>query len=81
MESIDRWVEFFGWFTLVNLGIYTVTLTLFALLRRFAAGLSGALFGLSIEEVSLASFQYFGHYKLAITVLCIAPYIALKIMS
>jgi hypothetical protein len=81
MDSIDRWAEFFGWSTLINVGIYTVTVTLFALFRGVAAGFSAKLFGLSKEEVSLASFQYFGHYKLVITAFFLAPYVALKVMS
>ncbi len=39
------------------------------------------IFSISEENVSRVSFQYVGAYKLAITILCFIPYVALKLMS
>jgi len=39
------------------------------------------LFGLDEKDLGRAYFQYLAQYKIAIIVLNIAPYIALRIMS
>jgi len=46
-----------------------------------ALRINARIFLISEEDVSRVSFQYVGAYKLAITVLCFVPYVALKIMS
>jgi hypothetical protein len=81
MSSINAWAEFFGWCTLINLGLYLLTVISLLLFRGTVLRFNARLFSLTEEQVSLASFQYLGHYKLATTVLCFAPYVALKIMS
>ena len=81
MNSIDTLAEFFGWCTVINFGIYLLTVVGVTLLRGMALRINTWMFAISEEDFSRVSFQYVAAYKLAITILCFAPYVALKIMS
>lgn len=81
MNSIDTLAEFFGWCTVINFGIYLLTVVSLMLFRGMVLRINARIFAISEEDVARLSFQYVGAYKLAITVLCFTPYVALKIMS
>jgi len=81
MNSINVLAEFFGWLTVINFGIYLLTVGSLTLFRDMALSINARIFAISVEDVSRVSFQYVAAYKLAITVFCFAPYIALKVMS
>ncbi len=81
MNSIDTLAEFFGWCTAINFGIYLLTVVSLTMFRGMVLRVNAKVFSISEEDVSRVSFQYVGAYKLAITVLCFTPYVALKIMS
>lgn len=81
MNSIETWAEFFGWCTVINLGIYLLTVVGLTLFRSLVLRINAKMFSISEEEVANVGFQYVGAYKLAITLLCFVPYVALKIMS
>jgi len=81
MNSIDTLAEFFGWCTVVNFGIYLLTVVSLTLFRGMVLRINAKVFAISEDEVARMSFQYVGAYKLAITVFCFVPYVALKIMS
>ena len=81
MNSIDTLAEFFGWCTVINIGIYLLTVVGLMLFRGMALRINARIFSISEEYVARVSFQYVGAYTLAITVLCFVPYVALKAMS
>ena len=81
MISIESMISFFGWCTVVNIGIYLITVVTLATMRGWAYRTNAAIFGISEDEVARITFQYVGAYKLAITVLCFAPWLALKLMA
>jgi len=81
MNSIDVWAEFFGWCTVINMAIYLLTVVSITLFKGLVLRANMRIFSINEEDVSRVSFQYVGAYKLAITVLCFTPYIALKLMS
>ena len=81
MNSIATLTEFFGWCTVINIGIYLLTIVGLTLMRGMALRINVKLFSIDEETFSRVSFQYVAAYKLAITVLCFVPYIALKILS
>ncbi len=80
MNAIDTLAEFFGWCTVISFGIYLLTVVGITLLRGMALRINTWMFAISEEDFSRVSFQYVAAYKLAITVLCFTPYVALKIM-
>jgi hypothetical protein len=79
MTNPQAWTAFFGWLTIVNLGIYMFTVLMLWLMRNFAYRLNARLFRISEEQVAKTTFNYIAAYKLLITVFCFAPWLALKL--
>jgi hypothetical protein len=78
MEQITT---FLGWACTINIAILALsTLSLIAM-RGWVTGIHARLFGLDEKDLGRAYFQYLAQYKIAIIVLNITPYIALKIMT
>lgn len=80
MNLIITATTFFGWLTIVNIGIYLITLLALWLMRDFVYRMNARTFGISEDEVATMSFKYVAAYKLLITVFCFAPWLALKLM-
>lgn len=81
MNTMQAWAAFFGWLTIVNIGIYLITVIALFSMRRFAYSINAKMFGISEDEVAKTTFKYVGAYKLLITVFCFAPWLALKLMA
>jgi hypothetical protein len=81
MFSIDIVREFIGWCTVINIGILLIATIFLVLTRAPILKMHAKLFELSQADLSLSYFQFLGQYKLAIYVLNLAPYIALRIMT
>jgi hypothetical protein len=81
MFSIDTVREFIGWCTVINIGILLIATIFLVLTRAPILKMHAKLFELSQADLSLSYFQFLGQYKLAIYVLNLAPYIALRIMT
>ena len=81
MTEFHSWTTFFGWLTVINIGIYLITVIAVTLLRGFAYRTNAKIFRISEEEVAKTTFKYVGAYKLLITVFCFAPWVALKLMT
>ena len=79
--SIEAWTEFFGWCTVLNIGLYLLTIAGLSLARGLAARINARIFGISEEEVLRGAFRYVANYKLAITLFCFVPWLALTIMT
>ena len=81
MNTIETWTTFFGWLTIVNIGIYLITILALFAMRSWVYKTNAKMFGISDDEVANTSFKYIGAYKLMITVFCFAPWLALKLMA
>lgn len=81
MTSIESLTEFFGWCSLINIGILMVTSLLILVMRTSISKIHGNMFGLGTTEVLNAYFQYLANYKIGIILLNLVPYLALKIMG
>jgi len=81
MNSLQTWTTFFGWLTVINIGIYLITAIALIAMRSFAYRLIAKLFDINEEEVAKTSFKYVGAYKLLIIVFCFAPWLALRLMA
>lgn len=81
--SIETLATFFGWCTAINAGIILLILGLTALVNKdgFPFDLISRIFGITKEEVRATHFRVFQQYRLAILLLNLVPYAALKIMS
>ena len=80
MVSIDTVREFFGWCTVINIGILLIATIFIAFARGTISTIHSRLFKLSDTDLSHAYFQFLGQYKLAIYVFNLVPYITLRIM-
>ena len=79
--TIDTLTTFLGWCSVINIGVLLFSTLMMIVVRDFAIKLHSSLFGVNPEELPLIYLQYLGNYKIAIIVLNIVPYIALKVMA
>ena len=52
MNSIEFWTAFFGWCTVVNIGIYLITVIALWLMRGFAYRMNARIFALDEADVA-----------------------------
>tara|TARA_R110001583_G_scaffold171120_3_gene324623 strand:- start:2292 stop:2534 length:243 start_codon:yes stop_codon:yes gene_type:complete len=78
--TLEVLTEFLGWASVINIAILLLSTIGLIAMRNAITGIHSKLFGLDEKDLGRAYFQYLAQYKIAIIVLNITPYIALKIM-
>jgi len=81
MNSLQTWTTLFGWMTVVNLGIYLISVIALASMRGFAYRINAKIFGISEDDIATISVQYVAAYKVLIAAFFFAPWLALKLMA
>lgn len=81
MNSLETLTAFFGWCTAINIGLLMVATLVLGIIRGSISQIHAKLFNLNEVDLSRAYFQYLAQYKIAILVLNLVPYIALKIVA
>ena len=81
MFTVSTLTELLGWSSIINICMLIAASLAVMLMRDSMTKLQGKMFGLDNADLSRAYFQYIAQYKIAILVLNIVPYIALKIME
>lgn len=81
MMTIDALTELLGWASAINIAVLLLSTLGVIAMRGAIARIHSKLFGLDEKDLGRAYFQYLAQYKIAIIVLNIAPYIALKVMA
>ncbi len=81
MEEIQAITTFLGWCTVINLGIYLFTALTLMGFREPVKSIHSKLSAVSSEKLDELYFNYLGGFKIAIIILNIAPYAALKLMA
>ena len=81
MDSLETLTAFFGWCTVINIGILMVAALVLGLMRGTISQIHAKMFNLNEADLSRAYFQYLAQYKIAVLVLNLVPYIALKIVA
>ena len=81
MMTTETITELLGWACVINIALLLFTSTIVIAMRGTISRIHSSLFGLDEKDLGRAYFQYIAQYKIAIIVLNIAPYIALKIMA
>ncbi|MBN2647855.1 MAG: hypothetical protein JXR44_08720 [Thiotrichales bacterium] len=79
--SIEMLTEFLGWLSIINIAILLLSSLSLIAMRRTITQIHAKLFGLNEQDLGRLYFQYLAQYKIAVMVLNIAPYLALKLMS
>ena len=70
-----------GWTSVINIALLMVTTISLISMREFITKVHAKLFGMDEKDLGRAYFQYLAQYKIAIIVLNIAPYLALRIIA
>ncbi|MDG2019136.1 MAG: hypothetical protein P8J25_06805 [Porticoccaceae bacterium] len=73
--------HFLGWCTLINLVILAVTTVAIVCFKSAMNSFYSRLLKLEANQVSDLFFRFLVHYEVAVLVLNIVPYTALKIIS
>jgi hypothetical protein len=81
MMTIEVLTELLGWAVVINIVILLLSTLGVIAMRGAITRIHSKLFGLDEKDLGRAYFQYLAQYKIAIIVLNIAPYIALKVMA
>jgi hypothetical protein len=81
MQDPETLTTFFGWCSVINIVMLCAATLMLTTMRDFISGIHGKMTGLGQPELSIAYFQYLANYKIAIVMLNLVPYIALKIIN
>ncbi len=81
MQNVETLVAFFGWCTVINVVLLSLAALMLTVMKDFVSGIHSKMTGLSQSELSVVYIQYLGNYKIAIIMLNLVPYIALKFIS
>ncbi len=79
--TTETLTELLGWASVINIALLLLTTIMVVAVRGTISKIHSSLFGLDEKDLGRAYFQYIAQYKIAIIVLNIAPYLALKIMG
>jgi len=79
--SIDQITLLLGWTAAINIAILMFTTVSLLAMRGWVTRIHAQMFGLDEKDLGRAYFQYLAQYKIAIIVLNIAPYLALRIIG
>ena len=79
--TTETLTELLGWASIINIALLILTTIMVIAVRGTISKIHSSLFGLDEKDLGRAYFQYIAQYKIAIIVLNIAPYLALKIMA
>jgi hypothetical protein len=79
--NVETLTTFFGWCTVINLGIFLVAAIKIMVMRDWASKIHAKMFKIDEESVRQMYFQFLALYKIAFVTLNLVPYVALKIMS
>lgn len=72
---------FLGWCSVINIGILVFSTLALVVARRPVSAMHSKLFGVNQSDLAPLYMQYLGNYKIAIILLNIVPYIALRIIA
>jgi hypothetical protein len=73
--------KFLGWCSVINVVFLCLASILLTVTGDSMAGLHSQMFTVSREAMSLEYVHYLANYKIAIIVLNIVPYVALRLMA
>jgi len=81
MNTVEALRAFFGWCSVINVGLLMISGISIVLLRGPVSRIHAKMFKLEEKNLSLVYFKFLAQYKMAILIFNIIPYFALLIMS
>jgi hypothetical protein len=80
MQNIEFITSFLGWCSVINIGILLFSTVVIVLFKETISKIHASIFGINREQIADYYFQYLGNYKIAVIILNIVPYLALRLM-
>ena len=81
MTDIQTITTFLGWCSIINIGILLFVAVWLIAFRDFTRRIHTTMLGVDQDVMDPVYFQFVGNYKLAILLLNVVPYFALRIMA
>ena len=81
MFGLNELTTFFGWCTVINVCFYLFSAFFILVCKGFTINLHSKITGVEPSELPNMYFNFLGNYKMAILLLNLTPYIALKLMA
>jgi hypothetical protein len=79
--SVAEMTAVFGWMLVLNLGLYLISAGFLIFARDWVCRFEARMTGVPAEDWPKILVDYLGRYKLAILVLNLVPYLALRIVG
>jgi hypothetical protein len=79
--TTETLTQLLGWASVINIVLLLISTLAVVSMRETISKVHSRLFGLDEKDLGRAYFQYIAQYKIAIIVLNIAPYLALRIIT
>ncbi|MGI9393169.1 MAG: DUF6868 family protein [Boseongicola sp.] len=76
--SVEFLTQLFGWMTLINIGILVISSVFMMLFRNAGTTLHARMFGIDPDRAVEVWYSYLGSFKVALIVLNLTPYLALR---
>lgn len=70
----------FGWMSVISIGLLLFTTLMLLILRDWVASVHGRLFDIAPKELHESYFKYLAQFKIAVLVLNVVPYLAMRIV-
>jgi len=80
MMTMDTLTVFLGWCSIINIGVLLFSTLILAMFKDSISIMHSRMFGVDQANLPMTYFQYLGNYKIAIFMLNIVPYLALRLM-
>ncbi len=81
MSSLQTLTAFLGWCTVINIGLLMFAAVVLGLVRGPISQIHAKMYDLNESDLSRGYFQYLAQYKIAVLVLNLVPYVALKMIA
>ncbi len=75
--DISQLTEFFGWMSVINIGLFLFSVIMMAALKKTVGKLHSKLFAVEEQDLYGIYLTVLGQYKILVIVFNIVPYIAL----
>lgn len=81
MDDLSTLTTFLGWCSVINMGILAFVAVILTTFRGAVENIHTRVSGLDKENLDIQYFNFLGNYKVAVLVLNVVPYFALKVMA
>lgn len=80
MDDLNWLISFFGWCSVLNIGILLFAAICVICLRPLMVRIHNKIYGVSEQALPLFYLQYLAYYKMGILLFNLVPYFALRLL-